>query len=72
LWLDGVITFAGRQRNLDLRGAAFVAVAINPLMVVAAILSIVVAIPARKPQEVKTRCRALHSPTDFRCSVPRR
>jgi DHA2 family multidrug resistance protein-like MFS transporter len=47
-WIEGVITFAGRQDNLAVRGAAFVALAINLLMVVAAIISIMVTIPARK------------------------
>ena len=43
-----MITFGGRQDNLAVRGAAFVALAINLLMVVAAIISIMVTIPARK------------------------
>jgi len=47
-WIDGVITFAGRQDNLAIRGAAFVALAINLLMVVAAIVSIMMTIPGRK------------------------
>jgi DHA2 family multidrug resistance protein-like MFS transporter len=44
-WLDGVITFAGRQDNLAVRQAALVALAFNLLMVVAAIAVIVLTIP---------------------------
>ena len=47
-WIEGVITFGGRQDNLAVREAAFVALAINLLMVVAAIISIMLTIPARK------------------------
>jgi MFS transporter, DHA2 family, multidrug resistance protein len=47
-WIEGVITFAGRQDNLAVREAAFVALAINLLMVMAAIVSIMVTIPARR------------------------
>lgn len=49
-WLDGAITFAGRQDNLAVRQAALVALAFNLLMVVAAIVSIMLTIPKeRKP-----------------------
>ena len=48
-WVEGVITYMGRQDNLAVRKAAFFALAINLLMVVAAIVSIMVTIPARKP-----------------------
>ena len=48
-WVEGVISFLGRQDNLAVRKAAFFALAINLLMVVAAIASIMVTIPARKP-----------------------
>jgi MFS transporter, DHA2 family, multidrug resistance protein len=46
-WMEGVITYAGRQDNLAIRQAAFVALAINLLMVVAAIVSIMLTIPGR-------------------------
>ena len=48
-WMEGVISYLGRQDNLAIRQAAFVALAINLLMVVAAIVSIMVTIPARRP-----------------------
>ncbi len=44
-WLDGVLTFAGRQDNLAIRQAALVALAFNLLMVVAAVASIMLTIP---------------------------
>jgi MFS transporter, DHA2 family, multidrug resistance protein len=50
-WIDGVITYAGRQDNLAVRKAAFVALAINLLMVIAAIGSIMLTIPPRKRRE---------------------
>jgi DHA2 family multidrug resistance protein-like MFS transporter len=50
-WIDGVISYLGRQDNLAVRQAALVALAINLLMVVAAIVSIMVTIPARKRGE---------------------
>jgi DHA2 family multidrug resistance protein-like MFS transporter len=50
-WIEGVITYLGRQDNLAVRQAAFVALAINLLMVVAAIISIMVTIPTRKRSE---------------------
>jgi DHA2 family multidrug resistance protein-like MFS transporter len=50
-WIDGVISYAGRQDNLAVREAAFFALAVNLLMVVAAIVSIVVTIPTRKRSE---------------------
>lgn len=48
-WLDGVITFAGRQDNLAVRQAALVALGFNLLMVVAAIVSIMLTIPKGRP-----------------------
>ncbi len=48
-WIEGVISYIGRQDNLAVRQAAFFALAINLLMVVAAIVSIMVTIPKRKP-----------------------
>lgn len=44
-WLDGVITFVGRQNNLAVREAAVVALGFNVLMVVMAIISIALTIP---------------------------
>ena len=47
-WIEGVISYIGRQDNLAVRQAAFFALAINLLMVVAAIVSIMLTIPKRK------------------------
>jgi DHA2 family multidrug resistance protein-like MFS transporter len=47
-WIEGAISYLGRQDNLAVRQAALVALAINLLMVVAAIVSIMLTIPARK------------------------
>jgi DHA2 family multidrug resistance protein-like MFS transporter len=44
-WLEGVITFAGRQDNLAVRQAALIALAANLLMVVAAIIAIMLTVP---------------------------
>ena len=44
-WLEGVITFAGRQDNVVIRQAALIALAFNLLMVVAAIVSIMLTVP---------------------------
>lgn len=44
-WLDGVITFAGRQDNLAVREAAIVALGFNVLMVAMAIVSIMLTVP---------------------------
>jgi MFS transporter, DHA2 family, multidrug resistance protein len=44
-WLEGVLTFAGRQDNVALRRAALVALAFNLLMVVAAVVSIMLTVP---------------------------
>lgn len=44
-WLEGVITFAGRQDNLAVRQAALIALGFNLLMVVAAIASIMLTVP---------------------------
>jgi len=54
-WLEGVITFAGRQDNLAVRRAALVALAFNLLMVVAAIVSIMLTVP--KGRNVERRYR---------------
>jgi DHA2 family multidrug resistance protein-like MFS transporter len=44
-WLDGVITFAGRQDNVAIRQAALIALAFNLVMVAAAIVSIMLTVP---------------------------
>jgi MFS transporter, DHA2 family, multidrug resistance protein len=52
-WIDGVITFVGRQDNLDVREAAFFALAVNLLMVVAAIASIMLTVPKTEPRDLQ-------------------
>jgi DHA2 family multidrug resistance protein-like MFS transporter len=47
-----VITFAGRQDNLAAREAALFAFGANLLMIVAAIVSIVLLVPAGKKADV--------------------
>jgi MFS transporter, DHA2 family, multidrug resistance protein len=47
-WLEGVITFQGRQDNLAVRTAAMIALGFNLLMVVVAILSIMLTVPGGK------------------------
>jgi len=44
-WLEGVITFAGRQDNLAVREAAIIALMFNVFMVVVAIMSIMLTVP---------------------------
>ena len=44
-WLEGMITFAGRQDNVGVRQAAMIALAFNLLMVVAAVVSIMLTVP---------------------------
>ncbi len=44
-WLEGVITFQGRQDNLAVREAAMIALGFNVLMVLVAILSIMLTVP---------------------------
>ena len=44
-WLDGVITFAGRQDNVAVRRAALIALAFNFVMVLAAVVSIMLTVP---------------------------
>ncbi len=48
LWLEGVITFTGRQDNLAVREAAIIALGFNVLMIVVAILSIMLTVPKGK------------------------
>lgn len=47
-WLEGVITFSGRQDNLAVREAAIIALGFNVLMIVVAILSIMLTVPKGK------------------------
>ena len=47
-WVDALTGFAGRQDNVALREAAFVALACNLAMVLAAVAAIVLTIPAGK------------------------
>ncbi|WP_421956431.1 MFS transporter [Polaromonas sp.] len=44
-WLEGVITFAGRQDNLAVRQAAIIALGFNVLMIAMAIISIMLTVP---------------------------
>ena len=44
-WLEGVITFVGRQDNLAVREAAIIALMFNVFMVLVAILSIMLTVP---------------------------
>lgn len=50
-WLEGVITFAGRQDNIAVRRAALIALTFNLLMVAAAILSIMLTVPRGRSAE---------------------
>jgi DHA2 family multidrug resistance protein-like MFS transporter len=63
-WIEGVISYLGRQDNLAVRQAALFALAINLLMVVAAIVSIVVTIPARRRSEGALVTEALVATND--------
>jgi MFS transporter, DHA2 family, multidrug resistance protein len=49
-WLEGMISFHGRADNLALREAALVALAFNVMMVVVAIVSIFLTVPATRKQ----------------------
>jgi DHA2 family multidrug resistance protein-like MFS transporter len=53
-WLNGVITFTGRQDNVPVRQAALIALGFNLLMVVAAIASIMLTVPKTRGAEGKT------------------
>lgn len=44
-WIDGVISYVGRQDNLAVREAGFFALAVNLVMVLAAIITIVSTVP---------------------------
>jgi DHA2 family multidrug resistance protein-like MFS transporter len=50
-WIEGMISYLGRQDNLAVRQAAFFALAINLVMVMAAIASIMLTIPKLKRGE---------------------
>ena len=50
-WIEGVISYLGRQDNLAVRQAAFFALAVNLLMVLAALVSIMATIPKRSRGE---------------------
>jgi MFS transporter, DHA2 family, multidrug resistance protein len=47
-WLEGVLTFQGRQNNVAIREAAIIALAFNLLMVLVAIISIMLTVPKGK------------------------
>lgn len=47
-WLEGVITFQGRQDNLAIRQAAIIALAFNLFMVLVAIVAIMLTVPKSK------------------------
>ncbi len=50
-WIEGVITFIGRQDNLGIREAALFAFGANLLMVVAAIIAILLTVPKGRLHE---------------------
>lgn len=50
-WIEGVITFVGRQDNLASREAAFFALSGNLVLVAAAIVSILITVPKGRPAE---------------------
>ena len=52
-WLSGVLTFAGRQDNVQVRQAALIALGFNLIMVVAAIVSIMLTVPKARGSETK-------------------
>lgn len=51
-WLEGVITFQGRQDNLAIREAAIIALSFNVFMVLVAILSIMLTVPKGAPKAI--------------------
>ncbi|WBY02648.1 MFS transporter [Ramlibacter tataouinensis] len=53
-WLEGVVTFSGRQNNLAVREAAIIALGFNLAMVAVAILSILLTVPRREPRAPAT------------------
>ncbi len=46
-WLEGVINFVGRQDKVVIRQAALIALLLNLILVVAAIISVMLTIPKR-------------------------
>lgn len=48
-WLEGVITFQGRQDNLAIREASIIALAFNVFMVLVAAISIMLTVPKGRP-----------------------
>src|SRR5690554_796971 len=52
-WIEGVISYLGRQDNTAIREAAFFAYGVNLLMAIAAIVSIMATIP-KSPSKPKT------------------
>ena len=50
-WMEGVITFYGRQDNLEIRAAAMIALMFNVFMVAVAILSIMLTVPGGNPRQ---------------------
>ncbi|AYH44991.1 MFS transporter [Azoarcus sp. DN11] len=50
-WLEGVITFVGRQDNLAVRQAAMIALTFNAFMVLVAIMSIMLTVPKGGPRK---------------------
>lgn len=57
-WVEGMITYVGRQDNVNVREAAFAAYGVSLLFVVLAIVSIMITIPARKTEAGKTTTQA--------------
>ncbi|WP_333823030.1 MFS transporter [Pinisolibacter sp.] len=51
-WLEGVITFQGRQDNLAIREAAIIALSFNVFMVLVAIGSIMLTVPKGNPKAI--------------------
>lgn len=47
-WIEGVISYVGRQDNVEIREAALAAFGVNLLFVILAVISIMVTIPKRK------------------------
>jgi len=47
-WLDGIITFQGRQNNLAVRQAAVIALMFNVFMAAVATMSVMLTIPRGK------------------------
>jgi DHA2 family multidrug resistance protein-like MFS transporter len=52
-WLEGVITFQGRQDNLAIREAAMIALAFNVFMILVAILSIMLTVPTSGSKKIE-------------------